>query len=130
MSSLTHKALATLPPELQKLVKQHNKQFSVDGLDDLISEAFIALAKSDASDTWAQVFGRARSNMRRFECGRIVPPGVLDDDEPTPLRRRDITTEVAARLNVSRRRAQQIIKKALEDAQAGGNGDMFFGRAL
>lgn len=125
MSGLTHKALAVLPPELQKLVTQHNKLFSADGLDDLISETFIALAKSDARETLAQVFDRARSSMRRFECGRIVPGNGVGDDEPTPLRRRDITAEVAERLGVSRRRAQQIIKKAIEDAQAGG--DLFFG---
>jgi len=130
-SSLTFRALAALPAALQTLARQHVQQYP-DDLDDLISELAIALLElADRATDASRVFARARSRIRRATqdlAHYSVPLDIerhdveQDDEDETTLRRQDIVREVAERQRVTLRRAQQIVRRAIERAN---QGDLF-----
>jgi ABC-type transporter Mla subunit MlaD len=132
-SALTFRALATLPQPLQTLARAHVAAHPCDDLDDLISELAIATIElaGVASDA-RRIFARARSRLRRATQDVVHYSASIEDarhdvphdDEPTPIDRRDIVREIAARQRVTTRRAQQLVKRQVERARLG---DLFAG---
>jgi len=129
-NALTFRALSGLPPALQVLAREHVAAHPADELGDLVSEIAIALAELRGAPAEV-IYSRARSRIRRatqdpvhYSCGiDIERHDAEQDDEPTALCRRDIVREIAQRQHVTRRRAQQIVRRALERA---AQGDLFF----
>ncbi len=111
--------------------------------DDVIAEIWIQLqapacARAASRAAWAVAAARA---VLRREHAPTAPISLDDDeaglhetlaakmpDEPTPLPRAELVRELAVRLGVGVRRAQQRVK-SLASAPAAGQGDLFGGRA-
>jgi hypothetical protein len=128
--STTAKALEFLPKPLQTLAEAHVRQFPVDDLGELASELFVSLTEAKSSDTIPEMFARARSKIRRFESGRIVPGMLIDYDDndiDTPRKRREYVAMTQERLGVSQRRAQQLVAAAIKRLKDGDQGDLFAG---
>jgi gamma-glutamyl:cysteine ligase YbdK (ATP-grasp superfamily) len=127
-SSLTYRALAALPPALQALARQHVQLHPTDDIGELVSEIALALLELAERSTDARIYSRARSRMRRAtqDVAHYSAPLEHDieqqDDEPSLIRRADIVREVQQRQHVTRRRAQQIVRRAVERAM---QGDLF-----
>lgn len=128
MNALTARTLGTLPAELQQQIRAHR----FDDLDELVQAAALALLEAKRGDTLAQIFNRARSNVRRFSQDVAHHSRPLDGvaeiadgggDEPSPLRRRDIAREIAREHGVTARRARQIVAEQI--ARAKTNRDLF-----
>lgn len=132
LSTTASAVLATLPQALQSAIRQHTY---ADDLDDLIAEA--ALQYVCAPDAGPDVlFARARARVRRYtqdpaHYGTVYEPPADDTDEaaeeaqPTPLKRADYVREIARERGVTIRRAQQLVRQALERARECG--DLFAG---
>lgn len=135
--NLTQRALAELPRELQQQICQHRHG---DDLGDLIQQTWLTwleFLQAGGKKTPAEIFARARSDVRRFtqnpaHFGRGFD--TLDADEITTTpgsgsdagQRKVFRARVEADLSVSKRRAQQLVKRKL-DAHAQGQGDLFDG---
>lgn len=156
-TAYTSDALATLPADLAALCAKHIQWFRGDA-DDIITEAFIALAGAKKSDTAAVIFNRARAACRRGRqlpakwsplenakpadpranvhddhargVARIADALVTDPAEPSPLRYRDYVRMYAEQHRCSLRNAQIALKKMLARMREGGQGDLFFGGAV
>jgi hypothetical protein len=132
MNELTFRALAALPLPLQQLARQHVQHHPADDINDLIGElAVAAIELADAATDAAHIYSRARSRLRRatqdvahYAVG-IDPErhDIEQDDEPSALRHADIVREIAQQQRVTKRRAQQIVRRAVERAQI--IGDLF-----
>lgn len=127
MNALTARTLCTLPAELQTQIRAHRH----DDLDELVQAAALALLETRSGDTMAAIFKRARSAARRFTQDLAHHSAGLDAvaevaagrQEPTPLRRRDITREIVQQHGVTQRRARQIVQEQIARAKA--NRDLF-----
>lgn len=62
--SIEQQALAALPPELAGLIKRHCRVYS-DSMSELVSESWLQLHRAGGKATFAEVFGKARSAIRR-----------------------------------------------------------------
>lgn len=132
-AQLAFAALACLPPTLQAKACAHVAAHPTDDLGELVSELYIAAAELAASDD--VVFARARSRLRRQTQDPAHYGAALDierDDieatsESTALRYRDYVSDLARERRVTRRRAQQLVRKAIERAR---RGDLFFAAAV
>jgi len=96
--------------------------------------AIAAIEFADAAADPARIYSRARSRLRRAtqDPAHYSAPldierhdAIADDDaEPTPARRAGIVREIAQRQRVTLRRAQQIVRRAVDRAM---QGDLFAG---
>lgn len=128
MNALTARIFATFPPELQSQVRSHR----FDDIDEVVQAVALALFEARGKTTMYQIFKRARSNVRRFSqdlarhsagLDAVAEIAVADQQDPTPLRRRDITRELAQTHGVTPRRARQIVAEQIERAKV--NRDLF-----
>lgn len=128
MNALTARIFATFPPELQSQVRSHR----FDDIDEVVQAVALALFEARGKTTMYQIFKRARSNVRRFSqdlarhsagLDAVAEIAVADQQDPTPLRRRDITREIVQQHGVTPRRARQIVAGQIERAKI--NGDLF-----
>lgn len=138
-ASLTLRALAALPEDQQEQIRRHQLRYGrVDALDDLIGWVVVAHLSGKTDP-----FGFARGALRReqnakwraasrFNIGLDALPdqGGDGDDNPTPTppsprKRKEWVKHIAESRGVSARRAQQIVKRALE--LDGAPGELFAG---
>lgn len=142
--SLTLRALATLPPELQKKIRAHR----FDNQDDLIGQVVLELLEAGLDvaavtnsgarlGQLGQVFDRARSAVRRFTQDPAhwsAGHGLDDEIDPADVMaartarrggvRREAVLETAKREGITERAAQMRLKKTIERARWG---DLFAG---
>lgn len=134
---LTQRALDTLPPELQLMCRSHHH----DNLADLIGEVWLSLQAAEAGDSVAEIFGRARSNIRRKTQAQAkwVPLDLAEEEsairaaleEPSPMRYADYVRQIQEQHKCSRRQAQRLVRKMLEQhGRGGGQGDLFIGEMV
>lgn len=129
--SLTHRALAVLPRELQALARAHVQRCPADDLGELISEIFLAIATAKAGEPLVRTFERARSNLRRETQDPARYGAGLDDQlaatasapKQENKKKSEVVREVAARRAVSERYGRKLVARQLSRARAG---DLFF----
>lgn len=124
MHALTARALALLPAPLQSFCKTDSKY---NDIAELVSECHAQLLAADADTDLLTIYQRARSACRRYTQDlshysrkfssiehSVAAP---EPAEPTPDRRRDYVRRIAEERGVTLRRAQQIVKQMLADAE-------------
>lgn len=130
MNALTFRTLNTFPLEIQALIRAH----AYEDIDELVQACAVELLKARRGDeTDLTIFKRARSAVRRLSqdpaCYAI---GIDDyaevisaaDTQAAVTARRGseragLVREVARLHKVSRRRAQQLLRRQVERAACG-----------
>ena len=110
------RALCALPQPLQAEILNHTVRFGgADNIKEVTQSVWLAMLSAGASDTPATIFGRARSCIREQRKGRF--DRALEKeiyDRAARWKRAEVVRWVAAEMNCSIRRAQQIVAEALK----------------
>lgn len=132
-AALHFRALDALPAPLAALISAHA---FADELQELVQEAALALTASPGDSVQA-IYGRARSNVRRFSqdlahyargIDGITEAEATAEQIELPaakLTRKQARARIEADLGISTSAARRLLKKQLERMRE--NGDLFAG---